>query len=168
AAGIAPERRRSQRLRRFRDPLSSRAVRRHRPAAGAGRGAATQPARDGGDRRDALRRQYHRGDPRRGARRLRLRAAARLGPDAHGVSVAGAAMGVVFLLAGERTPWRVAVALGAAALVLGGALARPEWQPGPLNAGVYEHRRMKLIKNMLSGRDVDVIYHREGPTATVV
>ena len=45
---------------------------------------------------------------------------------------------------------------------------RPEWQPGPLNAGVYEHRRMKLIKNMLSGRDVDVIYHREGPTATVV
>ena len=85
-----------------------------------------------------------------------------------GVSVAGAAMGVVFLLAGERTAWRTAVAFGAGALVLGGALARPEWRPGPLNAGVYEHRRMKLVKSMLSGRDVDVIYHREGPTATVV
>src|SRR5207249_3612161 len=69
-----------------------------------------------------------------------------------GVSVVGAAMGVLFLLAGERTRWRVAATLGAAGLVLVGALGRPEWQPGPLNAGVYEHRRMQLIKNMLSGR----------------
>jgi len=85
-----------------------------------------------------------------------------------GVCVVGAAMGVVFLLAGERTPWRVGVSIAGATLVLAGALARPDWQPGPLNAGVYEHRRMKLIENMLSGRNFDVVYNREGPTATVV
>ena len=84
-----------------------------------------------------------------------------------GVCVAGAGMGVLCSLADGRTSWRMVASFGAGALVMVGALARPAWQPGPLNAGVYEYKRMSLIKAMLSGRDVDVIYHREGPTATV-
>ena len=82
------------------------------------------------------------------------------------IALAGAAIGLAFVLMGPRSPARTIMAVGAAALVVAGTLTRPGWQQAALNAGVYEAGAQDARNTVR--RKGQLLFHREGPTATVV
>jgi len=82
------------------------------------------------------------------------------------IAVTGAAIGLAFTLVGPRSPARTVAALGAVALVVAGVAVRPRWHQIALNAGVYEAGAAEARKTVR--RKGGLLFHREGPTATVV
>ncbi|TMA36716.1 MAG: hypothetical protein E6J79_12625, partial [Deltaproteobacteria bacterium] len=82
-----------------------------------------------------------------------------------GIAVLAAAIGVVFaFVVGGR--WLPAAALAGAAAVGVGVVAGPAWQERALDAGVSEPH-LPTVEGMLAGSATQLLYHREGPTATV-
>jgi spermidine synthase len=83
-----------------------------------------------------------------------------------GIAIAAAALGVVFALRSERR-WLARTAPAVAVLVALGAVAAPRWYHQKLNAAVFEPGRVKEEGALVPESD-ELIYHREGRSATVV
>ena len=82
-----------------------------------------------------------------------------------GIAALAAAIGVVFAFAvgGKRLP---SAALAVATAVGVGVVAGPAWEPRALNAGVSQPH-LETVEGMLAESRAQILYHREGPTATV-
>ena len=87
-----------------------------------------------------------------------------------GVAVAGVIMGVVFAFKVRRRRWILGGALTAALAMMVGVILRPEWSAKPLNTAVFEMDRTRLRYGVdtVTRPSARVLYHREGPTATVM
>src|SRR6185295_886460 len=86
------------------------------------------------------------------------------------VAVGGTVAAVVLALAGERRQSLVIGTLAAAALVVVAAFVRPDWQPQAMNVSLFEPGRFmsKTGHVHLTRPNEEVVYYREGRTATVV
>ncbi|HET6373497.1 MAG TPA: fused MFS/spermidine synthase [Candidatus Polarisedimenticolia bacterium] len=82
------------------------------------------------------------------------------------IALVSAGMGLVFAWSGGR-PRRLAhAATVACAILVVGVWLRPEWGHQALNAGVFETGR--AIEGQVSDPGDRVLFHKEGPTATVM
>ncbi len=84
-----------------------------------------------------------------------------------GIAVTGAVMGLIFATRAEPSWWLIGGSLASVLIVTVSALTRPSWDLKPLNAAVFE-RRLTYRIDTLTRPTAKVLYHREGPTATVM
>ncbi|TMA37638.1 MAG: hypothetical protein E6J79_09875 [Deltaproteobacteria bacterium] len=82
------------------------------------------------------------------------------------IAVAGALIGLAFALVVPRSPARTTAAVVGVALVVAGVVVRPGWHQVSLNAGVFEAGADEARQTVR--RKGQLLFHREGPTATVV
>ena len=88
-----------------------------------------------------------------------------------GVAVVGVMMGVVFAFKVRRRKWILGGALTAALAMMVGVTLGPEWNAKPLNTAVFEMDKTRLRYygvDSITRPSARVLYHREGPTATVM
>jgi spermidine synthase len=82
------------------------------------------------------------------------------------LAITTAAMGVVLALRHPRPAWLPPVAIAAAAAAVVGGIACPPWNVRDMNVGVSEPGREGAA--VLRQTGIDVVYQREGATASVV
>jgi spermidine synthase len=86
-----------------------------------------------------------------------------------GICLLAAALAVAFAFWGEAPRWLRPVALAAFALVAVGSYLRPAWNYLELHAGVFEPGRIYgIVTDTLTEEGEETLYHREGPTASVL
>lgn len=85
------------------------------------------------------------------------------------VSALAAAMALAFAFSKPTPRWVAAAAVMAAGVIAVGVLQRPDWNYLELHAGVFEPGRITgTVTDTLTEEGERTLYHREGPTASVV
>jgi spermidine synthase len=82
-----------------------------------------------------------------------------------GIAASGAALGIAFAFTRPRPEWLPAAALGVTTLIALGIALRPTWNYQQLHSGVFEPAR-RLTEDQTA--PLLTLYHREGPTASVL
>jgi spermidine synthase len=84
-----------------------------------------------------------------------------------GVTLLGAALAVVFALAAGRPVWLLPATIAGALVVVVGSFVRPDWSRQELSAAVFEPGRLGSNAYRIATPGDELVYYREGPTATV-
>jgi spermidine synthase len=86
-----------------------------------------------------------------------------------GIAILVAVLGCVLAVWTAEPRWLAPLAIGATAAVVIGVLARPTWNYLELHAGVFEPGRLgNTSTDVLTEEGEHSIFHREGPTASVM